>query len=313
MDNIRPQKFEDYIGQVQCKKNLQIFIEASKIRGKCLDHVLLYGPPGLGKTTLANIIANELGAKIKTISGPSIEKIGDLLSVITSLNYGDVLFIDEIHRVPNFIEEVLYSILEDFFVEVVVPSSDGGSRVLKIDVEPFTLIGATTKIGNLSAPLRDRFLISLKLNLYSITELSEIIKRSAKILNLNINNKEAEKIAQFSRQTPRIANKYLKRIGDYALVKHSNNIDINLIKLVMKNMNVDEEGLNEIDFRYLKVLYKDFNNRFVGINNIAKHLDEDIRTIEEIIEPFLIKKEFIKITKKGRIILEKGINYVKNI
>lgn len=313
MDNIRPQKFEDYIGQVQCKKNLQIFIEASKIRGKCLDHVLLYGPPGLGKTTLANIIANELGAKIKTISGPSIEKIGDLLSVITSLNYGDVLFIDEIHRVPNFIEEVLYSILEDFFVEVVVPSSDGGSRVLKIDVEPFTLIGATTKIGNLSAPLRDRFLISLKLNLYSITELSEIIKRSAKILNLNINNKEAEKIAQFSRQTPRIANKYLKRIGDYALVKHSNNIDINLIKLVMKNMNVDEEGLNEIDFRYLKVLYKYFNNRFVGINNIAKHLDEDIRTIEEIIEPFLIKKEFIKITKKGRIILEKGINYVKNI
>ena len=313
MDNIRPQNFEDYIGQVQCKKNLQIFIEASKIRGKCLDHVLLYGPPGLGKTTLANIIANELGAKIKTISGPSIEKIGDLLSVITSLNYGDVLFIDEIHRVPNFIEEVLYSILEDFFVEVVVPSSDGGSRVLKIDVEPFTLIGATTKIGNLSAPLRDRFLISLKLNLYTITELSEIIKRSAKILNLNINNKEAEKIAQFSRQTPRIANKYLKRIGDYALVKHSNNIDINLIKLVMKNMNVDEEGLNEIDFRYLKVLYKDFNNRFVGINNIAKHLDEDIRTIEEIIEPFLIKKEFIKITKKGRIILEKGINYVKNI
>ena len=251
--NIRPQRLSEYVGQKEITDNLKVFIEASKIRNESLDHVLLYGPPGLGKTTLAHIIANELGVNIKTASGPSLEKGGDLAAVLSTLEPGDVLFIDEIHRMPKYIEEILYPAMEDFELDLVI-NTDGKSRNLKIDLPPFTLIGATTRAGDISSPLRDRFGIVSKLNYYSEDELFQIVKRTSRVLNMEIEDEAAMLIARRCRKTPRIANRLFKRVRDFALVEQKDIIDLELASKSLERLKVDELGLDEIDIEYLESL-----------------------------------------------------------
>ena len=301
--NIRPEYLDEYVGQDKIKSNLKVFIEAAKMRDEPLDHVLLYGPPGLGKTTLAHIIANELGSNLKTATGPAIEKSGDLAAILSNLEPGDVLFIDEIHRIPSFVEEILYSAMEDFTINVVI-GTDGKSRSIKIDLPPFTLVGATTRAGDLSSPLRDRFGIVKKLEFYTNDELASIVKRTSKVMNMNITNDAAIELAKRSRKTPRIANRLFKRVRDFALVEGDGIIDLNITLNALDRLNVDQYGLDNIDIEYLQALINKFNGGPVGVETISTAIGEEISTIEDVVEPFLLQEGFIKRTRSGRVATE---------
>lgn len=301
--NIRPEYLDEYVGQDKIKSNLKVFIEAAKMRDEPLDHVLLYGPPGLGKTTLAHIIANELGSNLKTATGPAIEKSGDLAAILSNLEPGDVLFIDEIHRIPSFVEEILYSAMEDFTINVVI-GTEGKSRSIKIDLPPFTLVGATTRAGDLSSPLRDRFGIVNKLEFYTNDELASIVKRTSKVMNMNITNDAAIELAKRSRKTPRIANRLFKRVRDFALVEGDGIIDLNITLNALDRLNVDQYGLDNIDIEYLQALINKFNGGPVGVETISTVIGEEISTIEDVVEPFLLQEGFIKRTRSGRVATE---------
>lgn len=308
-ENIRPQSIDEYIGQSEVKENLRIFIKAAKIRGESLDHTLLYGPPGLGKTTLANIIANELGSNIKTASGPAIEKTGDLAAVLSTLEQGDVLFIDEIHRIPRFVEEILYSAMEDFTIDIVV-GTDTSSRSIKIDLPPFTLVGATTRAGDLTGPLRDRFGIVSKLNYYTIDELKQIVKRTSKVLDYEIDEDAALEIAKRSRGTPRIANRLFKRVRDYACVMEKDIITKEVASYALDKLKVDKEGLDETDYNLLKAIIERFNGGPVGIEAISSSIGEEQTTIEDVYEPYLLQNGFLKRTPRGRMVTEKAYEHL---
>lgn len=301
--NIRPEYLDEYVGQDKIKSNLKVFIEAAKMRDEPLDHVLLYGPPGLGKTTLAHIIANELGSNLKTATGPAIEKSGDLAAILSNLEPGDVLFIDEIHRIPSFVEEILYSAMEDFTINVVI-GTDGKSRSIKIDLPPFTLVGATTRAGDLSSPLRDRFGIVNKLEFYTNEELASIVKRTSKVMNMNITDDAAIELAKRSRKTPRIANRLFKRVRDFALVEGDGLIDLDITLKALDRLNIDQYGLDNIDIEYLQALINKFNGGPVGVETISTAIGEEISTIEDVVEPFLLQEGFIKRTRSGRVATE---------
>ena len=306
--SIRPSLIEEYIGQTEVKENMKVFIEAAKIRNESLDHVLLYGPPGLGKTTMAFIIANELEVNIKTASGPSIEKPGDLAAVLSSLEPGDVLFIDEIHRMPRFIEEILYPAMEDFTLDIVI-GSEGATRNIKIELPPFTLVGATTKAGDLTSPLRDRFGIVNKLQYYSVEELTKIVKRTGKVLETEIEDDAAEELAKRSRGTPRIANKLFRRVRDFALVEGNEKINLEVTKKALKRLKIDKSGLDETDKELILAIIEKFSGGPVGIDSLATSVGEEVSTIEDMYEPYLIQEGFIKRTSRGRIATEKAYEY----
>ena len=308
--SLRPVSLDEYIGQDEIKENLRVFIGAAKIRDEALDHVLLYGPPGLGKTTLAHIIANELGSNIKTASGPSLEKGGDLAAVLSTLEPGDVLFIDEIHRMPKFVEEILYPAMEDYELDIII-GADGKSRSIKIDLPPFTLVGATTRAGDLSSPLRDRFGIISKLNYYKDEELQQIVKRTGRVLSMNIEDDAALEIAKRCRKTPRVANRLFKRVRDFALVKGDAVIGHEITVDSLKRLKVDEYGLDQIDIEYLEALINNFNGGPVGVETIATAIGEEVTTIEDVVEPFLLQEGFIKRTPRGRMATEKAYKHLK--
>lgn len=306
IDNtIRPETIEEYIGQTDVKENIKIFVEAAKMRNEPLDHVLLYGPPGLGKTTLAFIIAHELGTHIKTASGPSIEKSGDLAAILSSLEPGDVLFIDEIHRMPRYIEEILYPAMEDFTLDIIV-GSEGNSRNIKIDLPPFTLVGATTRAGDISSPLRDRFGITSKLQFYTIEELTAIVKRTARVLDIEIDDAAAVELAKRSRGTPRIANKLFKRVRDFALVKGDGRVDMAITLEALERLKVDNMGLDNTDHDLLLAIIQKFNGGPVGVEAIASSIGEEVTTIEDVYEPYLLQMGLLKRTSRGRIATDKA-------
>lgn len=307
--NIRPSRLGEYVGQSEVKENLDIFIKAARMREEPLDHVLLYGPPGLGKTTLAYIIANELGSNIKLASGPSIEKSGDLAAILSTLEPGDVLFIDEIHRMPRFVEEILYSAMEDFTLSIVV-GTDSSSRNLKIDLPPFTLVGATTRAGDLTGPLRDRFGIINKLNYYTTEELKDIAIRTSKVLDTEIDEDAAYELARRSRGTPRITNRLFKRVRDFALVKGDGEINLEITKMALDKLKVDELGLDETDYHLLKSIIEKFNGGPVGIDAIASSIGEEQTTIEDVYEPYLLQTGLLKRTSRGRIVTDKAYKHL---
>lgn len=308
--SIRPSTLDEYVGQTEIKDNLRVFIKSALMRGESLDHILLYGPPGLGKTTLAYIIANELGSNIKTASGPSIEKTGDLAAILSSLEDGDVLFIDEIHRIPRYIEEVLYSAMEDFYLDIVV-GSEGSSRNIKINLPRFTLVGATTRAGDLSSPLRDRFGIISKLNYYTEDELYDIIKRTSRVLDTPIMDEAARMLAKRSRGTPRIANRLFKRVRDFALVYGDGVINEEIIDTSLEKLKVDKTGLDETDRSLLMAIIERFNGGPVGIEALASSIGEEASTIEDVYEPYLLQQGYLKRTTRGRMVTDKTYEYLK--
>ena len=307
--DIRPNRLDEYIGQSDVKENIDIYIKSAKLRGECLDHVLLYGPPGLGKTTLASIIANELGSNFKTISGPAIEKSGDLAAVLSSIDENDVLFIDESHRIPRYIEEILYSAMEDFCLDIIV-GGEGSSRSIKINIPHFTLVGATTRAGDLSAPLRDRFGIIAKLNYYTDEELFLIAKRTSKVLDTEITDEAAMELAKRSRGTPRIVNRLFKRVRDFALVEGNGVIDIDIMNKALKRLKVDSVGLDETDYNLIKAIIERFNGGPVGIEAIASSIGEEATTIEDVYEPYLLQMGYLKRTTRGRMVTDKGYEHL---
>ena len=307
--SIRPSTIDEYIGQKEVKENIDIYIKAAKIRNEALDHVLLYGPPGLGKTTLAYIIANEMGGNIKVASGPAIEKTGDLAAILSSLEEGDILFIDEIHRMPRFVEEILYSAMEDYVLDIVV-GSDSSSRNIRIELPPFTLVGATTRAGDLSSPLRDRFGIVAKLNFYTDEELTKIIKRTSNVLDTPIEEDAAVELARRSRGTPRIANRLFKRVRDFALVIGDGTITKEIIEKSLSKLKVDNLGLDETDYNLLKSIIEKFNGGPVGIEAIASSIGEEQTTIEDVYEPYLLQTGLLKRTSRGRIVTEKAYEHL---
>ncbi len=307
--SLRPRRLAEYIGQDKVKKNLSIFVRAASMRREALDHVLLYGPPGLGKTTLAAIIANELGVNFKQTSGPAIDKPGDLAALLTNLQDRDVLFIDEIHRLPRIVEEILYSAMEDFALDIII-GRGSGARSIRLDIAPFTLIGATTKAGSLSPPLRDRFGVISRLEYYSKESLIEIIVRAAEILNVSIEESGALEIARRSRGTPRIANRLLKRVRDFAAVEGSNVITNELAGEALSELEVDEAGLDYTDRRMLEAMIKKFGGRPVGIETIAAAISETRETIEDIYEPYLLQLGFIMRTPRGRVVTKAGYEHM---
>lgn len=298
-NTLRPQNLAEYIGQDKVKENMKIYIESAKKRGEPLDHCLLYGPPGLGKTTLSNIIANEMNSNIKITSGPAIEKPGDLAALLTNLSEFDVLFIDEIHRLSKSVEEILYPALEDFTLDIVIGKGPS-ARSIRLDLPKFTLIGATTKAGSLTTPLRDRFGIVHRLELYSEEDLTTIVKRSSKILEVEIDEEAAREIARRSRGTPRIANRLLKRVRDYAIVLGDGNITLKIAKHALNKLEIDELGLDEIDRKLLETMIVQYGGRPVGIEALAVTVGEEIDTIEDVYEPYLIQIGFIARTLRGR-------------
>lgn len=306
IDNtIRPESIEEYIGQSDVKENIKVFVSAAKMRNEALDHVLLYGPPGLGKTTLAFIIAHELGTNIKTASGPSIEKSGDLAAILSSLEPGDVLFIDEIHRMPRYIEEILYPAMEDFSLDIIV-GSEGNSRNIKIDLPPFTLVGATTRAGDLSAPLRDRFGIINKLQFYTIEELTDIVKRTARVLDVVIDDDAAIELAKRSRGTPRIANRLFKRVRDFAMVKGDGTITLDITEDALGKLKVDKMGLDNTDRDLLLAIINKFNGGPVGVEALSSSIGEEVTTIEDVYEPYLLQMGLLKRTARGRVATDKA-------
>lgn len=311
LDNsLRPLSLKEYVGQKDLKDNLKVFIGAALHRNEPLDHVLLYGPPGLGKTTLAHVIAHEMGANIKVVTGTTIEKTGDLAAILSELEPGDVLFIDEIHRLPRVVEESLYSAMEDFRFDIII-NKDTASKSLNINLPPFTLIGATTRAGDLSAPLRARFGIVEKLNFYTVDEIKDIVKRTARVLNTSI-NKEAElEIAKRSRGTPRIANRLFKRVRDFANYQHKDDISLNDAISALNALKVDEIGLDDVDIRYLLTLINRFKGGPVGLDTLANAIGEEVMNLEDVYEPYLLQIGFIDRTPRGRVASPKAYKHLK--
>lgn len=312
-ESLRPATLKEYIGQTVLKENMEVFIKAAKSRNESLDHVLLYGPPGLGKTTLSYIIANEMGTNIKVTSGPSLEKAGDLAAILSELEAGDVLFIDEIHRMPKQIEEVLYPAMEDFVIDVIV-GKDSQVRSIRLELPPFTLVGATTRAGDISAPLRDRFGIVSKLEYYTNDELAQIITRSARVLETTIEPEAVNELAKRSRGTPRIANRLLKRVRDFAQVKNNGVINLDICNYALQQLRVDSLGLDEVDKRYILGIIEKYKGGPVGVESIASTIAEEVTTLEDVYEPYLLQIGFITRTPRGRVVTEKayehfGINY----
>lgn len=306
--SLRPTILKEYIGQDKVKENLNIFIQAAKMRNEALDHVLLYGPPGLGKTTLAAIIANEMGVQFRSTSGPAIERSGDLAAILSSLEPGDVLFIDEVHRLPRAVEEVLYPAMEDYFLDIVIGAGPS-ARSVRIDLPPFTLIGATTRAGLLSAPLRDRFGVLCRLEFYETKDLCKIIERTAEIFQTSITEEAALEIAGRSRGTPRIANRLLKRIRDISQVKGEKEITLETTKVALDMLQVDNVGLDHIDHKLLKSIIEHFNGGPVGLETIAATIGEEAQTIEDVYEPYLLQIGFLQRTPRGRIVTEKAYHH----
>lgn len=303
--SLRPQNLKEYLGQARVKKEMSVYIEAAKKRDEALDHVLLYGPPGLGKTTLAFVIANELGVNLKSTSGPAIEKAGDLVALLTDLDPGDILFIDEIHRLPKPIEEVLYSAMEDFYVDIVIGEGQT-THAVHVPLPPFTLVGATTLAGQLSAPLRDRFGIVEHLQYYDVDELQKIIQRSSEVFNIKIGDQAAHELARRSRGTPRVANRLLRRVRDFAQVKGEKVISYETTRDSLKQLQVDDEGLDQTDRKILRVIIESYHGGPVGVRTIAANTGEDVETIESLYEPYLLQHGFLLMTPRGRMVTEKA-------
>jgi len=306
--SLRPNTLSQYIGQDKVKENLKIFIEAAKMRNEPLDHVLLYGPPGLGKTTLASIIANEMEVQFRSTSGPAVERAGDLAAILSSLEPGDVLFIDEIHRLPRSVEEVLYSAMEDFFLDIVIGSGPS-ARSVTIDLPPFTLIGATTRAGLLTAPLRDRFGVLSRLEFYEVKDLCAIVDRTADIFETSIAKQASNEIARRSRGTPRIANRLLKRVRDISQVKGEDKISFETSQLALNMLQVDDVGLDHIDHKLLKSIIDGFKGGPVGLDTIAATIGEESQTIEDVYEPYLLQIGFLQRTPRGRIVTKKAYDH----
>ena len=311
---LRPQYLKDYVGQANMKEMLNVFIKTAIQREETLDHVLLYGPPGLGKTTLANIIANEMGANFKSVTAPSITRIGDLAAVLSNLEAGDVLFIDEIHRLPKIVEEVLYSAMEDYSIDIVI-GKDSTASTIKIDLPPFTLIGATTRCGDLSAPLRDRFGIVNAIDYYNIEELKQIIERTSRIFEFPIEEDASTELARRSRGTPRVANRLFRRVRDFSQFFDNENNEIMLDTTVMalSKLNIDNYGLNETDHKYLLAIIEKFKGGPVGLNTIAASISEEVTTLEDVYEPYLLQEGFIIRSPRGRIATEKAYNHLGKV